>query len=248
MTDISVRRSAVSRPTLSMERSLRADGHTRVAGMDEVGRGAWAGPLTIGVAVVKPRAQRSMPKWLRDSKQLSEARREDIFEAVAAWCVDWAVGHATPAECDEWGMTMAWRMAAERALAGLESDPDAVLIDGPTNLLRRPGDSGGFAGHVKPVVKGDARCASVAAASVLAKVVRDRLMREEAEHYPAYEFERNKGYPSPQHQMALQGYGLSALHRRWAYVDGLTWSDWRPLPRRLLLLRGEDPNQLRLSL
>jgi len=86
-----------------MERSLRADGYALVAGMDEVGRGAWAGPLTIGVAVVKPRAQRSMPKWLRDSKQLSETRREDIFEAVAAWCVDWAIGHASPAECDEWG-------------------------------------------------------------------------------------------------------------------------------------------------
>jgi ribonuclease HII len=244
MTDTSVRRTTVSRPTLSMERSLRADGHARVAGMDEVGRGAWAGPLTIGVAVVKPRAQRSMPPWLRDSKQLSEGRREDIFEAVAAWCVDWAVGHATPAECDEWGMTMAWRMAAERALAGLESDPDALLIDGPTNLLRRPGDSGGYAGHVKPVVKGDARCASVAAASVLAKVVRDRIMRDESEHFPAYEFERNKGYPSPHHQMALQGYGLSALHRRWAYIDGLTWNDWRPLPRRLL--RGQDPNQFQM--
>ncbi len=227
-----------------MERSLRAQGHARVAGMDEVGRGAWAGPLTIGVAMVKPRAQRSMPEWLRDSKQLSEARREDIFEEVAAWCIDWAIGHATPAECDEWGMTFAWRMAAERALSGLAEVPDAVLVDGPSNLLRRPGDGGGFAGLVRPVVKGDARCASVAAASVLAKVVRDRLMREEAEHYPAYQFDRNKGYPSPDHQMALQGYGLSAVHRRWAYVDGLTWCDWRPAPRRGPGM--QDPNQLQI--
>jgi ribonuclease HII len=219
----------VSRPTLSMERSLRAQGHARVAGIDEVGRGAWAGPLTIGVAVVKPRAERSMPAWLRDSKMLSESRREDIFEAVAAWCVEWSVGHASPVECDEWGMTAAWRVAAERALAGLHSVPDALLVDGPLNLLRRPAhEPGGFAGHVRPVVGGDARCASVAAASVLAKVVRDRIMRQEAEHFPAYSFERNKGYPSPSHQMALQGYGLSAVHRRWAYVDDLAWSDWRP--------------------
>jgi ribonuclease HII len=216
-----------------MERSLRAKGHERVAGLDEVGRGSWAGPLTIGVAMVKPRAERSMPPWLRDSKQLSEQRREEIFEEVGAWCIDWAIGHATPYECDEWGMTIAWRMAAERALAGLREVPDALLIDGPHNLLRQSAASpGGYKGHVRPVVKGDARCASVAAASVLAKVVRDRLMRQEAEHFPAYDFDRNKGYPSPQHQMALQGYGLSAVHRRWAFVERLTWADWRPDVRR----------------
>jgi ribonuclease HII len=226
------------RPSLSMERALRSAGHACVAGLDEVGRGAWAGPLTIGVAVVRPRAERSMPPWLRDSKQLSEAKREEIFEAVGAWCVEWSVGHATPQECDEWGMTKAWRVAAERALAGLDSCPDAVLLDGPTNLLRRPlHEGGGFGGHVRPVVKGDARCASVAAASVLAKVVRDRLMRAESEHYPAYSFERNKGYPSPSHQMALQGYGLSAVHRRWAYIDDLAYNDWQP--RRLR--RPDDP-------
>jgi ribonuclease HII len=224
----------ITRPTLSQERSLRALGHARVAGLDEVGRGAWAGPLTVGVAVVKPRAERSMPPWLRDSKQLSEARREEIFESVGAWCVDWAVGHATPEECDEWGMTIALRLAAERALGGLAEAPDALLIDGPVNLLRRPNqEPGGFAGQVRPVIGGDARCASVAAASVLAKVVRDRIMRGEAEHYPAYCFERNKGYPSPDHQMALAGYGLSSVHRRWAYVQHLPWTDWRPSLRRL---------------
>jgi ribonuclease HII len=224
----------VTRPSLSQERSLRSLGHDRVAGLDEVGRGAWAGPLTVGVAVVKPRAERSMPTWLRDSKQLSEARREEIFDDVGAWCVDWAVGHSSPEECDEWGMTIALRVAAERALAGLSSAPDALLVDGPVNLLKRPGGAPGvFAGPVRPIIGGDARCASVAAASVLAKVVRDRIMREESEHYPAYSFERNKGYPSPDHQKALSGYGLSAVHRRWSYVQHLPWSDWRPPPRRL---------------
>ena len=153
---------------------------------------------------------------------LSEARREEIFDAVGRWCEAWAVGHASPAECDEWGMTEALRVAARRALAGLGQPPEALLIDGPVNLLRHPDDP--FEGEVRPIVDGDAKSASVAAASVLAKVIRDRLMRGEADHYPAYDFERNKGYPSPAHQTALRGYGPSAVHRRsWAFVRGLPW-------------------------
>jgi ribonuclease HII len=213
----------VCTPDLRQERRLRAEGYECVAGLDEVGRGAWAGPLTVGVAVVRPRVtRRSMPAWLRDSKMLSEARREEIFEAVAAWCQEWAVGHASHAECDEWGMTEALRVAARRAIAGLGQPPEAILVDGPVDLLRHDEDR--FAGVVRPVVDGDAKCASVAAASVLAKVVRDRLMRREADHFPVYAFERNKGYPSPVHQTALRGYGPSAIHRRsWAFVRDLPW-------------------------
>jgi ribonuclease HII len=213
----------VCTPDLKQERRLRAQGYESVAGLDEVGRGSWAGPLTVGVAVVRPRVQlRSMPPWLRDSKMLSEARREEIFDAVGVWCKAWSVGHATPAECDEWGMTKALRVAARRAIAGLGNVPDALLVDGPVDLLRDAQDP--FPGLVQPIVDGDAKCASVAAASVLAKVVRDRLMRQEAEHFPAYGFERNKGYPSPLHQTALRGYGPSAIHRKsWAFVDELPW-------------------------
>jgi ribonuclease HII len=213
----------VCSPDLKEERRLRAQGYESVAGLDEVGRGAWAGPLTVGVAVVRPRVQlRSMPLWLRDSKMLSEARREEIFDAVGAWCHAWSVGHASPAECDAWGMTEALRVAARRALAGLGEAPCAVLVDGPVDLLRHPDDP--FGGAVRPIVDGDAKCASVAAASVLAKVVRDRLMRQEADHFPAFAFERNKGYPSPVHQTALRGYGPTAIHRRsWAFVEDLPW-------------------------
>jgi ribonuclease HII len=213
----------IIRPDLSEERVLRTEGHTWVAGLDEVGRGAWAGPVTVGVAMVRPdTSEQSMPPWLRDSKQLSEARREEMFESVAAWCSAWAIGHASPEECDAWGMARALQLASERALAGLTRVPDALLIDGPVNLLRRSEAS--FSGTVRPVKGGDARCASVAAASVLAKVVRDRLMRGESAHFPAYGFERNKGYPSPSHQTALRGYGLSAIHRRsWSYVHDLPW-------------------------
>jgi ribonuclease HII len=213
-------------PDLKEERRLRREGHEWVAGLDEVGRGAWAGPLTVGVAVVRPRVQlRSVPAWLRDSKMLSEVRREEIFGAVSKWCEAWSVGHATSKECDEWGMTEALRVAAQRALAGLGQSPDAILVDGPVNLLR-PGqlDPEPYEGVVRPIVDGDARCVSVAAASVLAKVVRDRIMRDEADHFPVYAFERNKGYPSLVHQTALRGYGPSAIHRRsWAFVRDLPW-------------------------
>ncbi len=221
----------VCTPDLKEERRLRKEGHEWVAGLDEVGRGAWAGPLTVGVAVVRPRVQlRSIPAWLRDSKMLSEVRREEIFAAVGKWCEAWSVGHASSAECDAWGMTEALRVAGQRALAGLGQQPDALLVDGPINVLRGtpltflhdPEDV--FGGRVRPVVDGDAKCASVAAASVLAKVVRDRIMREEADHFPAYGFDSNKGYPSLVHQTALRGYGPSVIHRRsWAFVGELPW-------------------------
>jgi ribonuclease HII len=213
----------VSSPDLKEERRLRREGHEWVAGLDEVGRGAWAGPLTVGVAVLRPRVTtRSIPAWLRDSKMLSEARREQIFEKVGAWCEAWAVGHSTPAECDDWGMTEALRVAARRALSGLGQAPEALIIDGPRDLLRHADDP--FAGVVRPIVDGDAKCASVAAASVLAKVVRDRIMRGEADSFPCYAFERNKGYPSLVHQTALRGYGPSSIHRcSWVFVRDLPW-------------------------
>jgi ribonuclease HII len=228
-------------PDLKEERRLRREGHEWVAGLDEVGRGAWAGPLTVGVAVVRPRVQsRSVPAWLRDSKMLSEARREEIFTAVGKWCEAWSVGHATPRECDEWGMTEALRVAARRALGGLGQSPDALLVDGPVNLLRRQDDPEPFDGFIRPIVDGDAKCVSVAAASVLAKVIRDRIMRDESDHFPVYGFERNKGYPSLVHQTALRGYGPSSIHRRsWAFMGELPWRG-HPCPVRTQISCVDD--------
>jgi len=242
---------APDRPTLNEERKLWGSGHRWVAGLDEVGRGAWAGPVSVGVAVVAPGVRsRTMPLWLRDSKLLAEERRESIYREVADWCADGAVGHAEAEECDRLGMTVALRLAAWRALAQLELRPDAIIIDGPYNYLRAPPSAGiapvvdlfdgaglrsrprpgefpdvELPATIVPVVGGDRRCAGVAAASILAKVVRDRHMRAEAEHFPAFCFERNKGYPSPNHKAALFGYGLSAIHRRsWSFVHDLPFA------------------------
>lgn len=200
-------------PTLDIERELWADGHEVVVGVDEVGRGAWAGPLMIGAAVV-PRDRRVYK--VRDSKMLTESEREAIFDRVANWCVAWAVGAASHAECDELGMSGAMRLAARRALDELEISPDRVLLDGNWDFV------GG--GRTRLVVRGDATCLSIATASILAKVTRDRLMRREAENFPAYDFESNKGYPSPRHRTALMGMGPTSIHRRsWAFMDALPW-------------------------
>jgi ribonuclease HII len=205
-------------PSLEHERLLWADGHEVVVGMDEVGRGAWAGPLTLGAAVV-PRDRRV--NKIRDSKMLTEYEREALFERVGDWCVAWSVGHASPEECDELGMSEAQRLAARRALADLGLPADRVLLDGKWDFV---GD-----GNSQMLVKGDARCLSIAAASILAKVTRDRIMRQEAEHHALWSFDENKGYPCPRHKMALRAVGPSAIHRRsWVFMDHLPWTG---LPR-----------------
>ena len=207
-------------PSLQYERVLWAEGHDVVVGMDEVGRGAWAGPLTLGAAVV-PRDRRV--NKIRDSKLLTEFEREALFDRVGEWCVAWSVGHASPEECDELGMSEAQRLAARRALADLGLPVDRVLLDGKWDFV------GG--GRSQMLVKGDARCLSIAAASILAKVTRDRIMREEAEHHPLWSFEENKGYPCPRHKMALRAVGPSAIHRRsWVFMDHLPWNG---LPRQV---------------
>jgi ribonuclease HII len=201
-------------PGLAVERELWSQGHEVVVGVDEVGRGAWAGPLTIG-AVVLPRDRRV--NKVRDSKTLIEAEREALFDRLADWCVAWAVGHASHAECDELGMSAAQRLAARRAIDGLGVQPDQVLLDGNWDFV------GG--GNTRLIVKGDATCLSISTASILAKVSRDRLMRADDEAFPAYDFAWNKGYPCPRHKQALRGLGPCAIHRRsWAFMDDIPWT------------------------
>jgi ribonuclease HII len=207
-------------PGLAVERDLWAAGHEVVVGIDEVGRGSWAGPLTIGAAVV-PRDRRIYK--LRDSKQLTETEREALFGRIAGWCETWAIGHASHAECDMLGMSAAQRLAARRAIEGLGVGPDAVILDGKWDFVGHP--------VTRKLVRADSQCLSVAAASILAKVSRDRIMRAEAESYPGFDFELNKGYPCPRHKIALQGYGPTAIHRRsWVFMESLPWTGIRRLP------------------
>ena len=208
-------------PGLRFERELWDAGHDIVVGVDEVGRGAWAGPIMVGAAVV-PKDKRLTK--VRDSKMLTEREREVMYDRIAGWCVAWAVGGASQVECDELGMSAAQKLAARRAIDGLGVVPDHVLIDGNWNFV------GGT--NVRKIIRGDAQCLSIASASILAKVTRDRIMRDEAPHYPGYDFEYNKGYPCPVHKVALRGMGPSAIHRRsWVFMDSLPWGAVRVVPR-----------------
>lgn len=204
-------------PTRTIERELWDLGHDVIVGIDEVGRGAWAGPLAVGAAIL-PRGRRV--NGVRDSKVLTERGREQLFDRIVGWCDAWAVGMASQVECDELGMAEAQRLATRRAVAGLGVVPDAAVSDGKWDFVTPT------VCHVEMRVKADRDCLSVAAASILAKVVRDREMRQHAEHFPAWSFDTNKGYPCPVHKAALQGYGPSAIHRRtWIFMDNyVPWS------------------------
>ena len=211
-------------PTRTIEKELWSAGHDVIVGIDEVGRGAWAGPLMVGAAIL-PRHRRV--NGVRDSKALTEADREFLFDRIASWCDAWAVGGASQEECDELGMAEAQRLAARRALAALGVTPDAAVVDGKWNFI------GSNVAHVEMRVKADLTCLPVAAASILAKVTRDRIMREQAEHYPQWGFESNKGYPCPVHKAGLQAYGPSAIHRRtWVFMDH--YVPWPGVPRRYI--------------
>jgi ribonuclease HII len=205
-------------PNLSFERACLADGGRLVCGMDEVGRGAWAGPVSVGAVVVAAEPRRILR--VRDSKVLTLEEREGLYPKIVRWALGFGVGHATHEECDGLGMTAALRVAAHRALASLAEagfEPDRIILDGNHDYLGEPE-------RVRTVIDGDATCLSVAAASIVAKVTRDRLMAAEADCYPGYDFDSNRGYPSPRHKCALLGYGPTAIHRRsWIYMDNLPW-------------------------
>lgn len=213
-------------PTLRLERKCWRAGEGTVVGIDEVGRGAWAGPVTVAALVPPPDHLRGV----RDSKELTREEREVAAARVLRWAEAIGVGHASAEECDALGMTAALRAAGRRALAQLASlgyEPDRIILDGNYDYLA-------LGSRVTTVVRGDATCLSVAAASCVAKVTRDALMRAEAEHYPAYEFESNVGYPAPVHKAALAWCGPSAIHRRsWIFMEGLCWRGVPPPPGRL---------------
>ncbi len=184
-----------------------------VAGIDEVGRGAWAGPLTVGAVVLDLAA---VPAGLRDSKRLSAARREVLAAAVHAHAAV-GIGQVPAAELDEVGLPTALRLAARRAVEALPVGVDEVLIDGDVDLLA------GTRWRSTTVVGGDDASASIAAASIVAKVHRDAQLRSADPVYPAYGFAAHKGYPTPAHRAALATHGPCPLHRH----------SWRPIQQLL---------------
>ncbi|MEV3871714.1 ribonuclease HII [Streptomyces sp. NPDC049906] len=208
-------------PTHTVERSLRATtGAKVIAGVDEVGRGAWAGPVTVCAAVT---GLRRPPEGLTDSKLLTPKRRTSLAAELEGWVTAHALGHASHEEIDALGMTAALRLAAVRALEGLPVRPDAVILDGKHDYLGTPW-------RVRTVIKGDRSCVAVAAASVIAKVRRDKLMAELGFEHADFDFAANAGYPSPVHRAALAERGPTPYHRlTWAYLDGLP--RWRHLKK-----------------
>ncbi|GII95610.1 ribonuclease HII [Sinosporangium siamense] len=213
-------------PTYAIEHLLRSNPSTVIAGVDEVGRGAWAGPVTV-CAVVTDLSE--PPAGLTDSKLLSPARRVSLAAEVAAWAVAHACGDASPAEIDELGMTEALRRAARRALEALPVRPDVVILDGKHDYLGSPW-------AVRTEIKADLTCVSVSAASVVAKVRRDTHMATLG--HEEYGFADNAGYPSPVHQAALAELGPTPHHRlSWSYLDDLP--QWRHLKKHRNSLAGE---------
>lgn len=197
-------------PSLLHERRLMRAGAASVVGMDEVGRGSLAGPVTVGAVLVLP-GTGSAPTGVRDSKELPPAERERLAPRIRRWAPAWAVGHAGPEEIDALGIMAALRLAALRALRQLGEPVGAVLLDGNHDWL---GPLVEFpAAQVTTRIKADRSCSSVAAASVLAKVVRDGIMAELGAEHPAYQWQRNRGYAAPEHLSALASHGPSRLHR-----------------------------------
>jgi ribonuclease HII len=218
-------------PTHTVERSLRATtGAKTVAGIDEVGRGAWAGPVTVCAAIT---GLRRPPEGLTDSKLLTPKRRTALAQVLEGWVTAHALGHASSEEIDDMGMTAALRLAASRALDELPVRPDAVILDGKHDYLGGPW-------RVRTVIQGDRSCVAVSAASVLAKVRRDEMMAELGADHAEFAFAVNAGYPSPVHQAALKEWGPTPYHRlTWAYLDALP--QWRHLKKVRTWAAGAIP-------
>ncbi len=211
-------------PTLRYEREVWRSGAGLLAAIDEVGRGALAGPVSVGVVLLAADTQPA-PFGVADSKLLTPPARVRLVPRIRRWALDCAVGHASSVEIDRIGIIAALRLAAERAVSQLSADPDWVLLDGNYDYLSVPEELPLFSladpepdrwrcrVPVRTLIKGDLICSSVASASVLAKTERDALLVELAREHPEYGFELNKAYSSPQHLAALAEHGPSAVHR-----------------------------------
>lgn len=226
---------------MEIEKSLDPSLYRYVIGIDEVGRGSWAGPLCVGAVVYDLSKLLEVVTQLRellknpdgsknsyvlsllkvnDSKLLTPLLRQSLVDPIQELSLGTACGYVEPFEIDKFGMSRSLEMAAERALVqlGAFAVDTLVLIDGSIDFCHRS--------TVMTVLKGDSRSFAIASASIVAKVNRDNYMTEQAEYFPWYQFDANKGYPSPVHVSALHAVGLSEIHRKsWSYVEKLPWTN-----------------------
>ena len=193
----------INLPNFEFETKLHKQGYQNVAGVDEVGRGPLAGPVYAAAVILSPG---KIPTGLNDSKKLSAKNRNSVLESILEYA-DISIASASEREIEQINILQASHLAMVRAVAGLKKKPDYVLVDG--NLI--PQDLGIPA---TAVIKGDARSLSIAAASIVAKVKRDLVMSDLAQHYPGYGWEKNAGYPTTEHLKALQDLGVTPHHRR----------------------------------
>jgi len=187
---------------LRYENKLWKQGYDCIAGLDEVGRGSWAGPIVAGI-VVLPRKFKT--RGINDSKKLTLLQREKLFLNIIKNCLSWSVGIVSHNIIDELGILQANRIAFEKAIQKINIEPDYLVIDGIK--IFEPEHDHEF------VIKGDSKIVSVAAASIIAKVVRDKLLNYYHKIYPQYCFDEHKGYGTAKHQSALEEHGLSEIHR-----------------------------------
>ena len=192
-------------PHFKEEAALLAAGCSLIAGLDEVGRGPIAGPVVAGAVILPPPPRRSWMRGIRDSKALTSTQRKELAPVIKSEALGAQVGLSTAGEIDRLGIVRATHLAMERALDSLGQGPQHLLLDAfplPTVPLPQT-----------PLIKGDAHCLSIAAASIVAKVARDRMMDEADELYPGYGFSTNKGYATPDHLRAVDELGPCPIHR-----------------------------------
>lgn len=187
-----------------IEEKLYEQGKKYICGIDEAGRGPLAGPVVVA-AVIMPKD--SMIEGVNDSKKVSEKKREKLYEEITSTAIAWGVGIIDQKEIDKINILNATKQGLTTALKELEIKPNLILVDALTNI-----DTLGI--PYQSIIKGDAKCYSIAAASIIAKVTRDRIMRQWDEIYPEYGFEKHKGYGTKAHIAAIKEYGICPLHRK----------------------------------
>ena len=195
--------SKIKKPGLHFERLAQSEGYSLIAGVDEVGRGCLAGPVVAAACILDPK--RRLPKGLNDSKKLTAKKRNEIAAKLKSICVAYAIGQVEPDEIDEINILEATKKAMRLAIQGLACGTDYLLIDA---LKLKDIDL-----PQMPIIRGDAICASIAAASVLAKTYRDQLMTEYHAEYPNYGFDGHKGYAASVHLQAIREHGPCVIHR-----------------------------------